>query len=96
VHIRVRSGCCLISSGDLVVGGGRALGAEPKQGLEGGHWGAAAVMAEDVLVEVDLQVGVADAAVGAVHPRLQVGDGAVGTGQEPLAGSAIWLRRRWS
>jgi hypothetical protein len=82
VHIRVRSGCCLISSGDLVVGGGRALGAEPKQGLEGGHWGAAAVMAEDVLVEVDLQVGVADAAVG--------------TGQEPLAGSAIWLRRRWS
>ena len=43
---------------------------EAEEGLEGRHRGAAAVVAEDELVEVDLQVGIADAAVGAVHPRL--------------------------
>jgi hypothetical protein len=47
-------------------------GAEAEEGLEGGHRGAAAVMAKDVLVEVDRQVLVGDSAVGAVHPGLQV------------------------
>jgi hypothetical protein len=41
-------------SGDLLVGAGLLLGAEAEEGLEGGHRGAAAVVAKDVLVEVDL------------------------------------------
>jgi hypothetical protein len=48
------------------------LGAESEEGLEGRHRGAAAVVAEDVFVEVDLQVLVRDAAVGAMQPRLEV------------------------
>ena len=59
--------------------------AEPEQRLEGGHRGAAAVVAEDELVEVDLQVLGRDAAMGAVHPGLEVGDRAVGAGQQLLA-----------
>ncbi len=69
---------------DLVVGRGLVLGAEPEQGLEGRHRRAAAVVAKDVLVEVDLQVGIANAPVGAVHPGLQVRDRAVGAGQVGL------------
>ena len=42
--------------GDLAVGGGWALGAEPEQRLEGGHRRAAAVVAEDKFVQVDLEV----------------------------------------
>jgi hypothetical protein len=47
-------------------------GAEAEQGLEGGHRGAAAVVAEDEFIEVDLQVWIADAAMGPVHPGLEV------------------------
>jgi hypothetical protein len=43
-------------------------------------------VAEDVLVEVDLQVRIADAAVGAVQPGLEVRDGAVRARQQLLAG----------
>jgi hypothetical protein len=42
------------------------LGAESEDGLDGGHRGAAAVVAEDVFVEVTLKVLVGDAAAGAV------------------------------
>ena len=42
--------------GDLRVGGGIVEGADPEQGLEGGHGGAATVVTKDVLVEVDRQV----------------------------------------
>jgi hypothetical protein len=62
------------------------LGAEAEQGLEGGHRGAAPVVAKDMLVEVKLQVGIPDVAVGAVKPRLEIGDGAVGAGRQLLAG----------
>ncbi len=51
----VGSGCGVIS-GDLAVGGGLAQCPEPEQCLEGRHWRASAVVAEDELVEVDLQV----------------------------------------
>ena len=71
--------------GDLIVGRGLVDGAEPEQGLEGGHRGAATVVAEDVLVEVDGQVLVGDAAVRAVHPGLEVGDRAVRAEQQLLA-----------
>jgi hypothetical protein len=50
--------------------------------MEGGHRCAAAVVAKDVFVEVDLQVWVADAAVGAAQSGLAVGDGAVGARQQ--------------
>jgi hypothetical protein len=43
---------------------GEPRNAEAQQRLEGRHGGAAPVVAEDVLVEVDGQVLVADAAVG--------------------------------
>jgi hypothetical protein len=42
-------------AGDLVVGHWWVQRAEPEQGLEGGHWGGAAVVAKDVLVEGDGQ-----------------------------------------
>ena len=43
-------------SGDLAIGGRLMDRAEPEQRLEGRHRRAAAVVAEDELVEVDLQV----------------------------------------
>jgi len=43
---------------------------EAEQGLEGGHWCVATVVAEDELVEVDLQMVGRDAAVGALKPGL--------------------------
>ena len=64
-------------------------GAQPEQGLEGGHRGASAVVAEDELVEVDLQVLGRDAAVGALQPGLQVGERSVGARQELLGVGAI-------
>lgn len=53
------------ASGDLSVGAGLVEGAEDEKGLEGGHGGAATVVAEDVFVEIVVEVRVGDAAVGA-------------------------------
>lgn len=50
---------------------------QPKEGLKARHRGAATVVAEDELVEVGLHVLGRDAAMGAVHPCLQVRDRAV-------------------
>src|SRR5688572_15525189 len=72
------------SSSDVVVGGGWMEGAEPEQGLEGGHRGAAAVVAEDELVEVDLEVALLDASVGALQPGLEVRARAMRARQELL------------
>src|SRR3954451_6615398 len=70
--------------GNLAVGGRLVEGTKPEEGLEGGHRGAAAVVAEDELVEVNLQVLGRDAAMGAVEPGLQVGGRPVGAGEELL------------
>src|SRR5450755_4990404 len=43
----VGSGCSVVI-GDLRVGGGIVEGADPEQGLEGGHGGAATVVTKDV------------------------------------------------
>lgn len=59
-------------AGDLAVGRRRVQRTEPEQRLEGGHRGAAAVVAEYELVKVDRQMLFGDAAMGAVHPRLEV------------------------
>jgi hypothetical protein len=64
-------------------------GPEPEQRLEGRHWGAAAVVAEDELVEVDLQVLLGGAAVGALQPGLEVGEGAVQNEAALLAAPAL-------
>ena len=58
------------------------LSAQTEQGLEGRHGRAPSVEAKDVLVEVDLQVLLGDAAVGALQPRLEVADHAVDAGQD--------------
>src|SRR3989442_7527565 len=47
-------------------------GGETEEGLEGGHRGPPAVEAEGELVEVHLEVVVADAVVGAGEPSLEV------------------------
>jgi hypothetical protein len=85
-------------AGDPGVGRGLMGAAEPAQGLEGGHRREAAVVPEDVLVEVDLKVLVADSAVGSVYPGLEVGDRAVrARGSSCSPGLAVsWGRRRWS
>lgn len=46
------------------------LAPEPKEGLEGGHGRTPAVEAEGVLVEVGLEMGVANAVVGPAEPGL--------------------------
>jgi len=45
---------------------------EAEQGLEGRHRGTPPVEAEGELVQVGLEVVVADAVVGAAQPRLEV------------------------
>ena len=70
---------------DLLVGGGLVAAAEPEERLEGGERGASTVVAEDELVEVDLQVLRRDAVVGALQPVLEVGDRAVNARQGELA-----------
>ena len=50
------------------------LTAETEEGLKRGHRRASSVVTEDELVEVDLQVLGAHAAVGAAEPALEVQD----------------------
>ena len=71
--------------GDLVVGGRCVRGAEAEQGLEAGQRGAAPVVAEDELVQVDRQVFGRDAVVGALQPGFQVRECAMGARQDELA-----------
>src|SRR5215208_5599263 len=72
----VGSGCVLMT-GNFGVAGRRVDRPEAEQRLEGGHRGAAAVVAKDELVEVDLQVLGRGAPVGALKPGLEVGERAV-------------------
>ena len=75
--------------GDLAVAGGFVKGAEAEQRLEAGERGAAAIVAEDELVEVDVEVLWRDAVVGALQPGLGLLPGraltvlGVRTGSEP-------------
>jgi hypothetical protein len=62
------------------------LATEAEQGLEGGHRCAASVEAEDVLVEVDLQVRAGNAAMGSSQPALEVGDRPMDARQQMLVG----------
>ena len=68
-----------------MVGGRLVNGSEPEERLEAGQWGAAPVVAEDELVEVDRQVLGRDAVMGALQPGLQVRDRAMRAWQEKLA-----------
>src|SRR5262249_45919308 len=59
-------------------------GGEHEERLEGGHRGAASVEAEGELVEVDLEMGVADAVVGPDEPSLEVPEDPVNARQQLL------------
>ena len=72
-------------SGDLGIGRRRMGRSKPEQRLEGRHRGAAAVVAKDELVEVDLKVLAGRTAVGPLEPGLEVGQGPVGARQDHLA-----------
>ena len=62
---------------DLSESGGLVAGAEPEQGLEACERGAATVVPEDELVEVDGQVFRRDDVVGALQPRFSQPPGRV-------------------
>jgi hypothetical protein len=81
----------------LVVGGGRALGAEPEQGLEGGHGCPAAGVTKGERVQIDLQVLAADVAAGALQPGLglEIERCTRGNSHSPVA-AWRWLDRRCS
>jgi multidrug transporter EmrE-like cation transporter len=92
----VDSGCMPVRC-DLLIDRRIVDRAEPEEGLEGGHRGAAAVVAEDELVEVDGQVLLGDASMGAVHPGLQVGYRSMHPGSSCSSGAApVCLRGRCS
>ena len=80
----VDSGWGSFPAGHLAVGRRLVPSPEAEQGLKGRHRRAAAVVAKDELVEVDLQTIGRDAAVGALQPGLQVRGGAVGARQKLL------------
>jgi len=65
------------------VGGGLLLAPEAEHSLESGHGRASAVEAEGEL-EVDLQVLVADAAVGVLQPGLEVAYHPMDAGKDPI------------
>ena len=67
-------GCCRAFGHDLGSGRRRVLTAETEEGLKRGHRRASSVVTEDELVEVDLQVLGAHAAVGPAEPGLEVRD----------------------
>ena len=56
-------------------------GGDAEQGAEGGVAGAAAIEAEDELVEVGLEMPAAQAVIDAQGPDLEVGEDAVHPGQ---------------
>src|SRR3569833_2757566 len=61
---------------------------EAEERAEGGVAGAAAVEAEDELVEVGLEVFATQAVIDAERPALEVGEDAVGPGQHNMGGHA--------
>src|SRR5215204_7422027 len=69
-----------------LVGGGLEGSGEAEQALEGGGWRAPSVEAKDELVEVGLQVLLAQAVIDAQAPALGVGEHAVDPGQHEMGG----------
>ena len=61
-------------------------GGDAEQGAEGGMPGAAAVEAEDELVEIGLEMLAAQAVIDAQGPDLEVGEDAVHPGQDDMGG----------
>src|SRR5712692_7060844 len=58
------------------------LGPEAEKRLEGGHWSTAPIEAIGELVEVGLEMAMADAVMGASEPRLQIAEDAVDAGED--------------
>ena len=65
-----------------------------KESLESGHGLPPAVVSEDELVEVDLELTTADAVMGSDQPLLQVADCAVGQRHDRFRASAQIDRQR--
>ena len=63
---------------DSAIGCGRATCAQAEEGLKRGHRLSPAIVAEHELIEVRLELGAADAVMGAHQPVLQVADNAIG------------------
>ena len=61
-------------------------GADAEKGAEGGVPSAAAVEAEDKLVEVGLKVFAAQAVIDAERPDFEIGEDAVHPGQDDVGG----------
>src|SRR5215218_7812030 len=69
-----------------LVGGGLESSGEAEQALERGGWCTPSIEAEDELVEVGLQVLLAQAVIDAQAPALGVGEHAVDPGQHEMGG----------
>jgi hypothetical protein len=69
-------------------------GAKSEQGLKCSLWCPAAVMTEDELVKVDLQLMASDSVVGSDEPLLKIPDGAIGERHNRL-GSLSEIRTEW-
>ena len=63
---------------NATVGRWRAPSSQTEQGLEGGHRLFATIVSKDELIEVDLELGAADAMIGTDQPLLEVPDRTVG------------------
>jgi hypothetical protein len=83
---------------DLPIAAGLVSRAESEERLERGVWVAPAVVAEDELVEIRLEVQARGAAVGAVQPRLEVEIARCARGRYggSPTGSGPWLNGAWS
>src|SRR5215471_8338483 len=67
-------------------------GGEAKESLEGRHRGPSPIEAEGELVEVGLEMVVADTVVGAAEPSLEVAKDAMDVGQQPRCSFRSALR----
>src|SRR5215212_3028804 len=69
-----------------LVGGGLEGSGEAEQALEGGGWRTPSIEAEDELVEVGLEMLLAQAVIDAQSPALGVGEHAVDPRQHEMGG----------
>ena len=67
---------------DPAIGCGRAARAEAEERLKGRHGLLPAIVSEHELVEVRLELGPADAVMGANQPVLEIADDAIGEGHD--------------
>src|SRR5713101_5081200 len=67
---------------------------QPQQGLEGSHWGAAAIEAEGELIEVGLEVPVTDPVMSPTEPSLEVAKDPMNARQDLVGSFRVTLDSR--